>query len=187
MSTAGHDDARRRLRAAATVRAAIDLVAADTFGGTVTREPVPGYQVLTLPVLDAPLAGVRAALLAHRVAFGQMREYAETARAAGHTWDDIAAALDLTDDPQDPVSGRAASEQAFEWLIEHRDPDPGRPPDYWSEPSAYWTCTTCKAQIRDRGPFEPHPDDRETEHEPDCARHQAAIRAYERQRDEDDS
>ena len=36
--------------------------------------------------------------------------------------------------------------------------------------SAVWTCTTCRARVRDTGPFASHPDDRETGHLDDCAR-----------------
>ena len=41
-----------------------------------------------------------------------------------------------------------------------------------------WTCTTCRARVRDTGPFASHPDDRETGHLDDCARRAAALEAW---------
>lgn len=174
------EDARRRF--ADEVRAAIWRAAAGVFGAVASREPIEGYRVLTAAVLDDPLCGVRAALMAHRVAAGLMREWAETARAAGASWDDVAAALDLTGNEHGYESAGAV---AFRWLVERRDPAADRDlfAGRWT-PAARWTCGACGERISDRGPFEPHPDDNEAGHHYTCARQTAAVRAYETERGE---
>lgn len=172
-------DQNTRLQASAQLRAAIRNVAVAAFGASESREPVDGFEVLTRAVLNDPLAGVRAALLAWRVAFGQMREHAETARGAGRTWDDIAQALEIPA-RQDWQSSPGAA--AFVWLIEAREPDTHELPVFGPMPTTRWTCSACHARVTDRGPFEPHPDDNEIGHEPDCPSRAAAVGAYESQR-----
>lgn len=169
-------DQDTRLYAAAQLRAVIRSVAVAAFGAVESREPMGGFEVLTRPVLDDPLAGVRAAVLAWRVAFGQMREHAEAARGAGRTWDDIAGALEVPARDEWQSSSGAA---AFVWLIEGREPDTGDDPWFRSLPSTRWVCAACGGRVTDRGPFEAHPDDNEAGHRPDCARRAAAVCVYE--------
>ncbi|MCD2193590.1 hypothetical protein LQ327_09375 [Actinomycetospora endophytica] len=124
-----------------------------------------------------PLAGVRAARLARDVAAGQLREQALHARGAGHSWDDIADALELTDTSDDSERcGQQLGELAWEWLIEHRPPAPGG--RRGMPGSAVWVCTACRARVRDTGPYACHPDDRESGHASGCPRHRAALAAY---------
>ena len=117
-----------RVRAATHVRTAIRRAAWEFATGepVATDGSVAGASVSFGPpfdVLDVPLCGMRAAVVAHRVAFAQMRECAEAARGASRSWDDVAAALDLPVRDGEP---RAPGQVAFEWLIEGRDPESGR-------------------------------------------------------------
>ena len=171
--------------AARLVRMAIRRAAVEEFGRRESFEDGEGGENLgpALDVADVPLAGVRAALVAHRVAFGQMRDFAERARGAGRSWADVADALGLATGDEEP---RLPGEVAFEWLIEGRDPDGERDRSWARRPTAWWTCSACGGRVTDRGPFEPHPDDNETGHTPDCARHRAAVDAYRRELDEED-
>ncbi|GAA4895703.1 hypothetical protein [Actinomycetospora straminea] len=157
----------RRERAAWSTRAHVRRVAVAAFDTIEQQEPVEGFHGLSRPVLADPLAGVRAGRLVAEVAAGALRDWALRARGAGHSWDAVGQALEL---PQESGSSRA--EAAWEWLIEHRPP----PPMASTAPgSAVWVCTTCRARVRDSGPFASHPDDRETGHLADCARRAAAL------------
>lgn len=83
--------------------------------------------LLTRPRLDDPLAGDRAALLARDVAKGRLLRYAEEARGAGRSWDEVAEALGIEATEDDEP--RAV--QAYLLLVE------GRPlPN--AEPSSWW-------------------------------------------------
>ena len=160
--------------AAEQVRRLVRQVAADVFGGRVVEKPIPGFTVITDIGLDDPLAGVRAALLLRGVAAGQLNEHARDARAAGRSWDEIGAALDLPDYEFD-----SRAEVAFVWLVEGREPEPetGAIPASRT-PSSWWRCGSCAQQVTDHGPFESHPDDNEIGHAPDCARHLADVAAW---------
>jgi hypothetical protein len=162
-------------RAVWELQTAIERVARDVYGAQIVQVPIEGFERATKRTLDDPLAGVRASLLARNVAVAQMRAYAEQARGAGRSWDDVAEALGIEategDEPRD--------EQAYRLLIE------GRPlsvdePSWFHRPKAWWTCTTCGQQIADHGPFESHPNDVEQGHAACCARRVAALARHQR-------
>ena len=77
-------------RAAGELKTAIERVARDVHGAQIVPVPIEGFERATRRTLDDPLAGVRAALLARDVAVAEMRAYAELARGAGRSWDDVA-------------------------------------------------------------------------------------------------
>ncbi|MEJ2865313.1 hypothetical protein [Actinomycetospora flava] len=175
----------RREQAAWSTREHVRRVAVTAFDTTERQEPIEGFHGLSRPVLADPLAGVRAGRLVAEVAAGALREWALRARGAGHSWDAVGHALELPT----TTEGSAREEAAWEWLIEHRPPPPTASATAGMQPaSAVWTCTTCRARVRDRGPFASHPDDREQGHEHDCTRRAAALEAWQRQTgdDEDD-
>jgi hypothetical protein len=161
----------RREQAAWSTREHVRRVAVTAFDTIEQQEPIEGFHGLSRPVLCDPLAGVRAGRLVADVAAGALRDWALRARGAGHTWDAVGRALDLAAQP----NGITRAEEAWEWLIQHRPP----PPTASTRPdAAVWTCTTCRARVRDSGPFDCHPDDRETGHLADCARRTAALEAW---------
>src|SRR5437868_3588397 len=82
-----------RERAVWSLRAAVRAAAQEGFGARMLERPIPGFSALHWDV--EPLAGARAAVLARKVAAAQVREYAEQARAEGHSWDAIADALGM--------------------------------------------------------------------------------------------
>ncbi|MFP5023517.1 hypothetical protein [Pseudonocardia phyllosphaerae] len=161
--------------AAGEIRSLIERLARTRFGARVVETPIAGYQVLTDRSLDEPTAGIRAAWLTCAVAEGQLSVHARAARAAGRSWDEIGAALDL------PVDGfRARDAAAFEWLVEGRDPrDVDDDVVSMHAPSFWWRCPSCDRQITDRGPYNGHPDDDEDGHALGCARHEEDVAAWE--------
>jgi len=100
-----------------------------------------------------PLAGVRAALFVSRAATGQIREYAERARAAGVSWPQLGDVLGLAEDAErhDIPLGEAAWSFVIEGIRPGQAPD-----DHRSryQLSARWTCGACGQRITDRGPAE---------------------------------
>ncbi|MDD7941688.1 hypothetical protein PHK61_25020 [Actinomycetospora lutea] len=173
----------RREQAAWSTREHVRRVAVTAFDTTEQQEPIEGFHGLSRPVLADPLAGVRAGRLVAEVAAGALREWALRARGAGHSWDAVGQALELPTAQE----GSAREEAAWEWLIEHRPPPPTASASATAgadagcgSVSAVWTCTTCRARVRDSGPFASHPDDREQGHEHDCARRAAALEAWQR-------
>lgn len=107
-----------------------------------------------------PLTRLQAAVWLRGAADNQLRSRIGEARAAGASWADIAGVLDLPD-TDDPAA--AAWEQAVG--------------QGWGE-RFHFTCGTCGAGIVDHGPYDPHPDDRETGHAETCERHRAALAAW---------
>jgi len=162
-----------RERTAWSLRAAIQTAARERFRASIVVRPIPG---LSKGYRDVePLAGLRAAVLARNVTTRQVRDYAEQARADGHSWDAVAEALGLGQ-VEGPLT---RGEQAYLHLVEHRllhtdDPDrrSGR------SPVAYWRCSACGQYVTDRGPFEAAPFNNEEGHAPECARHATEIAAY---------
>jgi hypothetical protein len=94
----------------------------------------------------------------------------EAARAAGRSWDEVGEALGLPDDG-DPIG-----EVVFALIVEGREPQ--RPRELFWLPSTSWRCASCGELVQDRGPFESHPDDNESGHTDDCARHRADVQAW---------
>ena len=79
---------------------------------------------------------------------------------------DEAGRLLIARDEETGPSAAELAEVAWEWLIEHQPPAPrGRDAGAsgWGgcPESAVWTCTSCRARVRDTGPYEPHPADRD--------------------------
>lgn len=163
----------RREQAASATREHVRRVAVSAYEAREIEESIEGFHGLSRTVLDEPLAGPRAARLVADVTAGALREWALRARGAGRTWDDVGVALELPVRSQDGTRAEAA----WDWLIERRPPAPATQP----HPSAVWTCTTCRARVRDAGPFATHPDDREVGHDDDCARRTAALEAFRRE------
>jgi hypothetical protein len=112
--------------------------------------------------------------LARNVALRELRIYAEQARGAGRTWDEIAEALGI--EPTEG-GGEPRDEQAYLLLIEGQ-PLPGDEGLGWRRQTAFWTCTACGQRVTDYGPFESHSDDREQGHAESCARRAAANAAH---------
>lgn len=163
-----------RQRAIWSLQTAIQVAAREGFGAGVVERPIPGF---SLPHRDVePLAGVRAAVLARDVAVGRVREYAQQARADGHSWDDIAEALSV-EKVEGPVH---RAEQAYLHLVEDRPLYTEDPDHSWgrSAPVAHWRCGSCGQNVTDRGPFEAAPANNEEGHAADCARHAAEVAAY---------
>jgi hypothetical protein len=160
-------------RAAWELRDTIRRMARDVHGAEIVQVPMEGFRTMTKPVLDDPLAGVRAAVLARDVALAELRQYAEQARGAGRSWDDVAEALGI----EATEDGEPRDEQTYLLLVEGR-PLPDREPSWFHRRKAWWTCTTCGQQVADHGPFESHPDDVEQGHADSCARRAAALTAH---------
>lgn len=175
MTRAGGRDERQH-RFAGQVRALVWSGAVEVFGAVRHEDPVEGYQLLTRPRLDDPLAGVRAALLVRAVADAQLDRQATDARAAGRSWDEIGEALGLPDEAAG--ADRPRGEAAFEWLVAGREPEPPDRGGLFREPVTSWRCGTCGALVSDRGPFEFHPDDQESGHAQGCARHAAEVAVW---------
>ena len=102
------------------------------------------------------------------------RDYARRARGAGHSWDEVAAALKF-----DAAGHDDPSVDAFYWVA----PTPSQPFD---SIVTSWECASCAARVTDRGPFGGHPEEVEEGHLDSCARHQEDISAYRQQTGWDD-
>jgi hypothetical protein len=164
-------------RAVWALKTAIRKAAQEVDGAEIVHEPIEGLIYTRRETLDDPLAGVRAARLARDVAIGELRRYAEQARGAGRSWDDVAAALTI----EPTTGGEPRDEQAYLLVVERR-PLPGLEQTTWSRrPIARWTCRACGQRISDYGPFESHPDDVERGHDSRCIRHVATFTDYELQ------
>lgn len=151
-------------------------LAVDGYGATATEAPIEGYRALTRTVLDDPLAGVRAAMHIRNAGERLMREWAEKARAAGTSWDEVGEALGLLREGQ----GFSRAEAAFEYVADGR-PLPANDTGEWrsSAPrNVYWPCESCGRRVVDRGPYESHPDDNESGHAEGCERHAAEVAAW---------
>lgn len=169
-----------RQRAIWSLRTAIQVAAREGFGARSVERPIPGF---SLPDRDVePLAGVRAAVLARHVAVGRVWEYAQQARADGHSWDAIAEALGV-ERAEGPLS---RGERAYLHVVEDRPLYTEGPGQRWGSPQvAHWRCSSCGQHVTDRGPFEAAPDNNEEGHASGCARHAAEVEAYRAERDEE--
>jgi hypothetical protein len=97
------------------------------------------------------------------------REYATRARAAGHTWEEIAVAAQL--EPTAEPWERAAA--AFTLAA-------GPPARVWDTQVVRWLCGSCRQRIRDTGPYAGRGDE-ETGHTPTCERRLAQLAVWEAQ------
>ena len=97
-------------------------------------------------------------------------DYIRSAREAGLSWHETAAALDLGADAKE--RDQALSEAAFEYATG------GGTGDWDRRPSFAWTCQACRQHITDRGLYKGHPQDCESGHAGGCERLAAEITAY---------
>jgi hypothetical protein len=159
--------------AAWSLRAAIQTAAREGFGASIVVRPIPGLSTVHRDV--EPLAGLRAAVLARKVATRQAGDYAEQARADGHSCDAVADALGLAQAEGLLTRG----EQAYLHLVEHRPLHTDESDQRWGRSLvAHWRCRTCGQYVTDRGSFEAAPFNNEEGHAPEYARHAAEIAAY---------
>lgn len=126
---------------------------------------------------DRPADYLAAAATARSVAStaeSLARDYARRARGAGHSWDEVAAALKF-----DAAGHDDPSVEAFLWVA----PTPSQ---RFDSIVTSWECASCAARVTDRGPFGGHPEEVEEGHLDSCARHQEDISAYRQQTGWDD-
>jgi hypothetical protein len=143
----------------------------------VPSAPDPGYlQYGNQPQPD-PLTAIRIALVARQQANVILDAHIARARGAGHSWDVLAEALELTQVADE--AGIPHGEAAFNWAAARRiDGDTG-PRWCGHDLQVWWRCGTCEQRITDHGPFNgQHPDEEETGHAPDCPRHTAELAAW---------
>jgi hypothetical protein len=132
------------------------------------KEPIPGGSVLFARSVPADwLDGLAIAHVVANAARGKVGDYVRSARGAGASWRELAAPLGVPTDDEDIDPGAAV----FELIA-------GPPPQRFDRVTMYWRCTTCDKLVIDSGPYDGHPDDCETGHDADCARHRAEIRAH---------
>ncbi len=136
--------------------------AADTRAAPGTDPPV--WEV-TVPRRAAdPVAALQASRDLYAAARRLLTEYAQAARAAGRSWDELGAALNLPSDDYGP--GYAA----FDYIAAPADPFTVR--------CVSWRCACCGHRVTDHEPWTPNPDDNEHGHSLDCARHNTEVTAY---------
>ncbi len=169
-------DREAALSARSAISATIRRAAVDVYGATATETPIPGFQVLTDPGIDDPLAGMRAAQLARNVAEREIEQYADQARGAGRSWDDVAAVLGID---QGRLGESLSPGEAVYALLVHDEPLPStRSPWDVRDRTARWRCASCNQMVNDRGPYGDHPDDAESGHADSCKRHRADVAAW---------
>jgi len=157
-------DARRAAR-----RAAIDL-ARDQGAQVISRPAFRGAQSTIQDV--EPLAGLRAAREVELGARYNARSYVRDAREAGHTWQQIGTALDLSPGGEADIAGSTVAEAAYSYAAGSPDTETAR--RYGR--SFSWTCGSCESLISDHGLCNGPADD-ERGHADDCARLAATIAA----------
>jgi hypothetical protein len=150
-------------------RAAIDL-ARDQGAQVIRRPAFRGAQTAIQDV--EPLAGLRAAREVELGARFSTRSYIRDAREAGHTWQQIGTALDLTPGGEADLAGDTIAEAAYSYAAGSPDTETAR--RYGR--SFSWTCGSCEGLISDHGLCSGPADD-ERGHADDCARLAATIAA----------
>jgi hypothetical protein len=151
-------------------RAAIDL-ARDEGAQVITRPAFRGAQTTIQDV--EPLAGLRAAREVELGARYSTRNYIRDAREAGHTWQDIGTALDLTPGGEADLAGGTIAEAAYSYAAGSPDTETAR--RYGR--SFSWTCGSCEGLISDHG-LSNGPADDERGHADGCARLAATIATW---------
>lgn len=163
------DKAVRAARWAAH-RAAIDL-ARDTGATIVSRPAFRGAQSTVQDI--EPLAGLRAARDLELGARYNTRNYVRDAREAGHTWQEIGEAMEVTPNGEAELAGDTIAEAAYSYAAGRPDSDAA-----WRYGRSFtWRCASCDGVISDKGPFD-GPVDSEPGHADDCTRRAAAIAAW---------
>jgi hypothetical protein len=153
------------------LRRAIRETARDVYAAEIVQVPIAGMPSIKRDALDNPLAGIGAALLTRDVANAELRTYAEEARGAGRSWDEVGEALGI----EPAADGEPRDEQAYRLVIEGRPLRTSHETTWWQRPTARWTCSSCRQHVTDHGPFESHPDDVEQGHNDACGRRAAAL------------
>jgi hypothetical protein len=161
----GVNAARRAAR-----RALID-VARDQGAQFVNRLAFRGAHTTIQDV--EPLAGLRAARAVELGARFSSRNYIRDAREAGHTWQEIGTALDLTPGGEAELAGDTIAEAAYSYAAGSPDTETAR----LYGRSFSWTCRSCEGLISDHGLCNGPADD-ERGHADDCARLAATIAAW---------
>jgi hypothetical protein len=154
----------------AASRAAIDLARAN--GAQVINRPAfPGAQSTIQDV--EPLAGLRATRQVELAARFNARGYVRDAREAGHIWQQIGEALDLTPNGEADLAGSTIAEAAYSYAAGSPDTETA-----WRYSRSFsWRCASCEGLISDNGPFS-GPADNEPGHADDCTRLAAAVAAW---------
>jgi hypothetical protein len=155
-------------RASEAARRALIGLARDRGAEFITREV---YRDSDRTVRDLePLAGARAARDIELGARHAAREYIRQAREAGHSWDQIGQALDVSPNADADQAGLTVAEAAYTYAAGSPQTDTaiqyGR--------SFVWRCRSCEQVISDRGLIAGPADD-EMGHAQDCPRLAAAI------------
>ena len=141
-----------------------------------------GAQVISRPAFRGaqgiiqdvePFAGLRAAREVELGARHTARGYIRDAREAGHTWQQIGTALDLTPGGEADLDGGTAAEAAYSYAAGSPGPEAA-----WRYGRSFsWTCGSCEGLISDRGLCNGPADD-ERGHADGCARLAATIAAW---------
>lgn len=117
-----------------------------------------------------PITQLQAAVWLSRELHRRVDSAIRQARAAGESWEAIAAVLDVDGDhPYDRAV--AAFEQALGGQVSAR--------------AFSYECGTCGGRVHDYGPFDPHPDDQEQGHTDDCKRRLARLAAWKEKHGDD--
>jgi hypothetical protein len=155
-------------RASEAARRALIGLARDRGAEFITREAYRGSD-RTVRDLE-PLAGARAARDIELGARHAAREYIRQAREAGHSWDQIGQALDVSPSADADQAGLTVAEAAYTYAAGSPQTDTaiqhGR--------SFIWQCRSCEQVISDRGLIAGPADD-ELGHAEDCSRLAAGI------------
>jgi hypothetical protein len=178
-NTASRGDAARKAQRDAgaalgrTLESAVRAYAEATGAEIRERDAWPG-SLIRIRYAE-PAAGIRAALIARDTASRVIRDYGRRAREDGLSWEDIgqALALDQSEYVPDGYELDIAAYTAMDGAG-----------DSWDEPYFTWTCPSCATVISDRGPYDPHPANREQGHAEGCQRLAADIAAHHRRRAE---
>lgn len=168
-----HPADRERTAAAArsAVRIAAFTIARDTGAAIFTRPAFHGSDRTTRDV--DPLAGMHAARELELEAREAVRGYIRQAREAGHSWDDIGTAMNLTPNADPQQAGHSLAEAAYTYAAGSPDRDLAR--RYGR--AVAWRCHACDKTISDRG-LSNGPADDEHGHADGCPRLAATITAW---------
>ena len=156
MSDLDENNARERRMAAERL---VDQLAYKEFGAKrIDRPLVLGNGVSHSVWYPEPLPAIKAAHLLFQVAQGRARDYAQDARADGHSWDVIGEALGLTEQAKRNEEQRG--HLAFELCAGLMS-------------SVWWRCGTCGQRVADGGPY--NGPQEETGHADGCERHAREV------------
>jgi hypothetical protein len=158
-----HDDLPTVVRR--TMRRAMRDIAARQSGAPGFEERPVFRNAQTKEYRPIPQAELRALVLLRDATNAAIEAALTASRAEGSSWDRCGELMGM---PEVNDEGAPRETRAYFMLA-----DAG---------GAYWTCSTCGGFVTDKGPFEPHPVDREEGHTSGCHRHQEEIAAYRAER-----